>query len=214
MNFKPHVIFASTATIYGSVKKYPVSEKKKVNPSSVYDNQKLSCEKLLKEAAKKGFLRSTVLRFSNIYGPSLSSTHFIDRGILNKTINNALIGNDIIIYGDGNYLRDYIYISDALSAIDYVMKFQKKSFKIYNVGTQKFNSIKKVFSIVKKYVDKTNNSQILIEYRPWPIGSHKIEKRNFIADISKIKKELGWMPLIDINLGIKKTINFFKKENL
>ena len=46
INFKPHIIFASTATIYGSVRKYPVSEKKKVNPSSVYDNQKLTCENL------------------------------------------------------------------------------------------------------------------------------------------------------------------------
>lgn len=213
-NIKPHIIFASTATIYGSVRKYPVSEKKKVNPSSVYDNQKLSCEKLLKEAAKEGFLRSTILRFSNIYGPSLSSTHFLDRGILNKIINNAIKGNDIIIYGDGNYLRDYIYINDVLSAIDYALKFQKKSFKIYNVGTQKFNSIKKVFTLVKKHVDKTKNCKILIDYRPWPIGSHVIEKRNFVADVSKIKKELGWTPIIDINLGIKKTINFFRRVNL
>jgi nucleoside-diphosphate-sugar epimerase len=214
INFKPHIIFASTATIYGSVRKYPVSEKKKVNPSSVYDNQKLTCENLLKNASKEGILRSTVLRFSNIYGPSFSDTHFIDRGILNKIINKAISGNNITIYGHGNYLRDYIYITDVISAIDYSLRLQKKSFKIYNVGTQKYNSIKKVFNIIKKRINKSDNSKILINYCPWPISSHKIEKRNFVADISKIKNELGWSPQIDIDMGIKKTINFFRRKNL
>ncbi len=211
MSSKPHVIYASTATIYGSVKVFPVNEKRKLNPSSEYDLQKLICENLLKKAARDGVLRSTILRFSNIYGPSLSRGNSTDRGILNKVIKSAIGGNDIEIFGSGNYIRDYIYIDDVLSAIESCLKFQNKSYEVFNVGTQKLNTLKKVFKSVKKFVYQSTNKSININYVPWPLDSHKIEKRNYVSDISKIKRELGWKPLIDIDSGIKKTINFFLK---
>ncbi|CAN1525359.1 WcaG Nucleoside-diphosphate-sugar epimerases [Methylophilaceae bacterium] len=200
---KPRVVFASTATVYGLTPKCPVAETVEPKPITVYDLHKLFAERQLNLATQQGILESVSLRLANVYGPSGSSSSADDRGILNKVTSMALQGKDLTVYGDGNYLRDYVYIDDVVWAFILAGARKDVGFGIFNVSTGKSVSVGDAFKLIVKRVAVVTGNTVDIKYSPWPDGASEVEFRNYISDVSSTFLELGWQHTINLESGIK-----------
>lgn len=200
---KPRVVFASTATVYGLTSTLPVAETVKPNPITVYDLHKLFAEEQLSLASQQGLLDSVSLRLANVYGPSRSKSSAVDRGILNRVTAMALQGKDLMIYGDGSYLRDYVYIDDVVRAFLAAGVNENIAGGVFNVATGKSISLRDAFKLVAVEAKNANGYKVNVKFSPWPDGASDIEFRNYISDVSSILDKLGWQPIVSLESGIK-----------
>ena len=207
----PKIIFASTATIYGLTNELPVAESAHVKPITFYDLHKYFAEMQLMLATKQGILEATSLRLSNVYGPSDSKSSSLDRGILNKISLMALEGKKLNIYGDGDYTRDYIFISDVINAFIITAATSDLSGSVYNIGSGAGTTVKKAFEYAINMAENVTGAKVELAHVPWASDIHPIEKRNFIADISKFREATGWHPEVNIKSGLKILINSYNE---
>ena len=146
----------------------------------------------------------TVIRHSNIYGPfdkfDLDKSHF-----MGATITKVLKAkNTVEVWGNGQEGRDFLYIDDLTNFILKVVNIQKDKFQIYNCGSGK---LYKINDIVKKIVKFSNKKLNIINNKSKP--SIPI---NIVIDSKKAQKDFNWKPQIGIEVGIKKTIAWWKKN--
>ena len=210
---KPRVVFASTVTVYGLTLKHPVAESFEAKPITLYDLHKLFAEQQLALATQEGVLDSVSLRLSNVYGPSTSVSSADDRGILNKVIAMALHGKNLMVYGDGNYLRDYVYITDVINAFLFAGISPQLRGQSFNVASGVGTTLRQAFDLVATLVEKITHKTIEVNCVAWPTGAASIEFRDFAADIEKFTTATGWNPRINFKEGIALTINDFLKMN-
>jgi UDP-glucose 4-epimerase len=217
---KIRIIYLSTASIYGDQKKnLPVKEDASINLQNIYDHLKLISENILVNSNNK-FLDYQILRLSNVYGINKSKKKQNNRQIVNKIINNCLIKKNIAIFGTGNYIRDYIHINDLCDLIEkFVTRNNLKENQIYNVGSGKKMTIKKLYTYIAKIISKKQKKDIKIKY----INKKNFDDvsifRNYYANISKVKLNLRWYPKINLLDSVIKQIDYnikinnFKKRN-
>lgn len=199
---QPKVIFASTATVYGLTPPFPVAETVEPKPITVYDLHKLFAEQQLLLATKQGVLNGIALRLANVYGPSTSASSADDRGILNRVTAMALQGKDLTIYGDGSYLRDYVYISDVAQAFMLAGLRDDVCGRVFNVASGKSVSLSEAFNLVAVRAARVSGVEVDVNHTPWPEGASAIEFRSYVADINCISTTLGWQPAITLEAGI------------
>ena len=199
---KPRVVFASTATVYGLTLKLPVAEKVKPEPVTVYDLHKLFAEQQLALAAEQGLFHSVSLRLANVYGPSSGVSSADDRGILTKVTAMALQGKDLMVYGDGNYLRDYVYITDVVNAFLIAGISPVAHGQSFNVGSGLGTTVKQMFSLIAAQAEELTGQPVRVQCVVWPNAAASIEFRQFTADIDKYTMATGWKPQVDIKDGI------------
>ena len=207
----PTVVFSSTATVYGLTNEFPVVESKKPNPITTYDLHKLFAEQELYIASQNNIINSIILRLANVYGPSLSESKAEDRGILNKLTRMRFEGKNIQIYGDGNNIRDYVYIDDVVNAFLHASIIDSAE-NIFNVSSGVGTKIKKVFNLISSEVEKHSGVSGVVKNVDWPKGINEIEKRNFIGSIELLKSLSGWEPSISLEEGIKFLVNHYAKK--
>lgn len=203
------VVFASTATVYGLTGDLPVAEDVELNPVTSYDLHKLFAEKQLELASKQGILEGVSLRLANVYGPSSSVNSADDRGILNRITKMALQGVNLQLYGDGDYLRDYVYIDDAARA--FIVAGAEKGLvgRSFNVATGKSITVREAFHLVADRAERVTGKRVQIDNAPWPDGADSIEFRSFVADITSIQNSAGWYPTISLPQGVDRLIKYF-----
>lgn len=206
----PRTVFASTATVYGLTTNFPVAESAKPRPVTVYDMHKYFAEQQLFLAAQQGILENVSLRLSNVYGPSASVSSAADRGVLNKVTMMALRGKDLVIYGDGNYLRDYIYIDDVISAFILAGNSKDLGNNVFNVSNGKSITIDEAFKMVARKAAIITGKKVDIKYSPWPSGASKIECRSYVSDVSSISLNLGWQSTTKLESGIDRMIDWIR----
>lgn len=209
---KPRVVFASTATVYGLTPKCPVAETVEPKPITVYDLHKLFAEQQLSLATQQGILESVSLRLANVYGPSNSNSSADDRGILNKVTSMALQGKDLTVYGDGNYLRDYIYITDVVNAFLFAAISPQSVGLSFNIASGIGTTVKQIFSLVASQAGKIIGQSLAVNSVAWPSDASPIEFREFTGHIGKFKTATGWNPYVNLNDGIALMINEFIKN--
>lgn len=192
------LIYSSSAAVYGNQRKQPIKETTKLKPISIYGETKLECEKLLSLASKKNNFKVISLRYFNPIG-SYSDEIFHDslpkeKGtIMQEIIKSAIWGDKPIeIHGnsyptkDGTCERDFIHIDDLIDAhiksLDYIEDISEH--QIYNVGTGNSISVKELIENFMEF----NNIKINYSYAKKIPG----DIHTSFADVSKIKKELGW----------------------
>lgn len=210
---KPRVVFASTATVYGLTSTLPVSEAVKPNPITVYDLHKLFAEQQLALASQFGLLEATSLRLANVYGPSESKSSAADRGILSRVAHMALQGKTIKVYGDGSYIRDYIFITDVINALLLSAISPQVCGESFNIASGVGTAVKRAFTLIAKESEIVTGRHVNVEMMEWPKGLASIEFRHFTANIEKYKTATGWRPQINLNDGISKLIEASLKSN-
>ena len=190
-------IYAASASCYGIPKNFPTEEKSIIDPIYPYALTKLLGEQLTINWAKVYKMNTVSLRFFNAYGLR-SSTKGAYGSVFGIFLAQKLAGKPLTIVGDGNQTRDFIYISDLVNAI--IKSAEKgKCGEIYNIGSGKEISINLIAQLIGG--DKLN-----IPKRPG-------ETDRSLAEITKIKKDINWKPLVTIEDGIKimlKNINDWK----
>ena len=199
---KPRVVFASTATVYGLTPQLPVAENIEPKPITVYDLHKLFAEQQLALATEQGFLDSVSLRLANVYGPSTSVSSADDRGILNRVTAMALQGNDLMVYGDGNYRRDYVYITDVVNAFLLAGISPQIGGQSFNIASGIATTVKEAFDLAAAQAGKITRQSVEVNCAAWPAGVASIEFRQFTAVIEKYTTATGWKPEINLEQGI------------
>ena len=182
------------------------------SPITIYDLHKLFAEQYLMMASKNKIINSTSLRLANVYGPSYSESSSLERGIVNTITNKALYGNELKIFGDGNYIRDYIYIDDVTSALIHTAKSNNTTSKTFNVSNQVGFKVKEVIELIAAQASVIIEKKIIVNQVPWPKGVNDIEKRNFIGNSNALYVATNWVPKTTLKQGIAKTINFYWKQ--
>jgi UDP-glucose 4-epimerase len=193
------VIFASSCAIYGMNDKIPLNENEKAYPLSPYAISKLSAEYFLKMYNEEFGIKTTSLRYFNVYGPrqDYSSQY---SAVISIFVNNALQDKDLIVYGDGSQTRDFVYIDDVVKANKMVMN--QGDGEIFNVG---FGEKASISELAKEIIELTNSDSKII-YKQARYG----EVKHSLADITKIS-QIGFKPEINFKEGLEKLIAFFKK---
>ncbi len=215
----PRVIFSSTATVYGLTEVLPVLETKQPNPITVYDLHKFFAEQQLLMASNSNIIDAISLRLANVYGPSPTESLAQDRGILSKITKRRFALKNLQIYGNGEYLRDYIYIDDVVNAflhasvMDYGILLNKNQISL-NVASGKGTSVKEVFDLISHEVEKITGIRGDIENVAWPEEVNEIEKRNYIGSIELIKSLTGWQPSVSLEEGIRLLVKHYSKEGI
>ena len=208
---KIKIVYASTATVYGNQSNFPIDETTIPKPITIYDKHKLLAEKLLIEAMMDEILSCYIVRFSNIYGPSINETSSNERGVLNKICWRAIKNDPIIIYGSGKYLRDYVYIDDAINALLKIGLENKNKNKdnIYNICSNEGINLIDAFNLVISKTNKIFNFKNRIIHQNWPSDAEDIEKRNFIGCNKRLKRDFDWFLETNLESGIEKTLKNF-----
>ena len=205
-----HLIFFSCTVMYPNSKKY-LNEKSIEYKNKISDKYfgvgytKLYIEKICEFFSKIGKTKFTCIRHSNIYGPhdkfDLNKSHFFAANLI-KILKNK--NDKISIWGKGNEMRDMLYVSDLMNFIDKAIKNQKNKFGLYNCT---FGKSYKVNEIIKKMI-KISNKNIKI--------AHDLSKPtipiNILVSSAKANKELKWKPKVSLDDGIRRTIEWLKKN--
>lgn len=202
------IIFPSTRLVYGKPEYLPVDEHHPLNPDSIYAIHKMTAEFYYQLYFRLHKINSIILRISNPYGPYQDFENH-KYGILNFFIHQALKGNIIKVYGNGQQERDFLFIEDLTRLLLSILKMDQTFGNIFNVGFGRSISIHQSLYIIKKYI-----KNLSFKLMPWPKEYEKIETGNYITDIKKISKFTKWSPEIDFESGIKKTIEFYSKQVL
>jgi len=191
-----------SAYVYGEPETLPITEKHPLKPNSPYMHSKVLCESLCKFYSEHYNLDITVLRPFNLYGPNQSGVFLVPH-IIKQLLNNKL---NTITVNDLHPKRDYLYIDDLLDAIILCLDHKKK-IEFYNVG---YGESFSVMEIIQYLIEITGlNKEVISEQK-----IRKNEIQDVVADIKKIKDNLGWAPKTSIKEGLKKTVESFITHEL
>jgi nucleoside-diphosphate-sugar epimerase len=207
---RPFIVFAGSATQVGLPGRLPVDESLLDQPVTIYDIHKLAAEILLEGYARQGFARGTTLRLTNVYGPGTRSSS-ADRGVLNAMIARALHGEALAVYGDGQPIRDYIYIADVVTAFLAAGRGRPTlNARHFVIGTGRGISLENAFRLVTERVAAKGGAKVPVNFVPEPSGQSVIESRRFVADISAFRSAAGWVPSVSLEEGIDRTIDHMR----
>lgn len=199
------IIIASTAHVYGDNKRVPYKEYYTPHPSRIYETSKTSCDIIAQSYIVTYDAPIFIGRFSNIYGPG--DLNF--SRIIPKTIQSILSNKNPTIWG-GSAQREYLYIDDACSGYIKLasMNITRRKNHIFNFGSGEVISAK---NLVQKILDLSKNSSLSIEIEKVK-RKDEIEIQYLSSD--KARRILKWKPKIKLDSGLKKTLHWYKKENI
>jgi len=191
-------IFTSTAAVYGDTPKLPISENSALNPISPYGVGKLTCENYVRMFCDFYGIKYTILRYGNIYGPRQYQKG--GSGAIPIFIKKMLSGETPFLFGDGNQIRDYVYVDDVVEAT--LKAINKGDSKIINIGTTKGISTRRLYKLIATLLD--------FKASPKLIAGRSGEIVNSVLASNLAKKELKWRPKTDIKDGLDKTVKWWK----
>ena len=200
---RPFVVFVGTATQVGATESLPINEKHCDHPATFYDISKLTAELYLKQFVSEGWLDGCSLRLANVYGYSREGQS-ADRGILDKVFRAAIKGEGITIFGDGNYLRDYVFIDDVVSAIVLAPTARERvNGNHFCIGSGQGIALKDAFCKVVDLAAEASGTRAKITHVDPPVELAAIEFRNAIIDASAYSEATGWKPIYDLDAGLR-----------
>lgn len=202
---KARILQASTSEVYGDPEVHPQTEDYwgHVNPHGIrscYDEGKRAAETLFFDYHRQHGVDIKVVRIFNTYGPNMRGD---DGRVVSNFIVQALKGEDITIYGDGSQTRSFCYVDDLVDALIKMMNSRDGFTGPVNLGNPgEFTMLE----LAKKVIELTGSKSKII-YLPLPQDDPTQRK----PDISLAKKELDWAPSVNLEQGLIKTIEYFKK---
>ena len=198
------VFLASTSEVYGDPLVHPQTEEYWGNVNSIgvrscYDESKRGAEALTYAYMRQHNVDVRVVRIFNTYGPNM---HPDDGRVVSNFIVQALKGESLTIYGNGQQTRSFCYVDDLVAGI---LKMMDINYKLpLNLGNPKEFTISELANIVLKLTD----SKSKIKNLPLPEDDPKQRQPN----INKVKEKTGWQPKVSLEEGLKKTIEYFKNR--
>ncbi|MDR1104387.1 MAG: NAD-dependent epimerase/dehydratase family protein [Endomicrobium sp.] len=195
------IIFASSGgSVYGECESSAPKEDIKINPLSPYAIAKNSVENYINFYSIVHGLDYTILRYGNVYGPR-QDPHG-EAGVVAIFAARMLKNEEVTVFGDGKQMRDYVYVGDVVNAN--LKSLTKGKNEIINIGTSKAVSVNELIKVMSKVSGYKKKAQ----YKPKRDG----ELFKSFLNINKAKAVLSWTPKVNIEQGIKLTIDYFKER--
>ena len=192
-------VYASTSSIYGLQKKFPLKEKFNTdNPIQLYAATKKSNEVMAASYSYLYKINTIGLRFFTVYGPWGRP----DMALF-KFTKNILNGKSIDIFNKGKHIRDFTFVEDIVSGIFKIITSNKKDLgsRIYNIGNGKKISLMKYIELIEKNLMKKSKKRFLSLQKGDVIKTH--------SDTSLLKKEYDYYPNTSVEIGIKKFVEWY-----
>jgi dTDP-glucose 4,6-dehydratase len=197
-------LFTSTSEVYGDPEVNPQPESYRGNvdpygPRSCYDESKRYGEALVRGYRDKHDLDVRVARIFNTYGPRM---RLDDGRVIPNFMKQALTGQDLTVYGDGNQTRSFCYVSDMIDGL--VALLESDVEEPVNIGNPDERTINELAELILKVTGSNSG----ITYEELPPQDPKVRR----PDISKAQSELDWEPQVSLREGLKWSVDFFEAE--
>lgn len=203
---KAKILQASTSEVYGDPEEHPQKETYwgKVNPigpRACYDEGKRCAETLFFDYFNQNRVNIRVIRIFNTYGPRMSAS---DGRVVSNFIVQALAGEDITIYGDGSQTRSFCYVDDLIEGMMRMMNGPDEFIGPVNIG----NPVEfTIYELAAKVIEMTGSRSRIINH---PLPQDDPVRRK--PDISVAGAKLGWTPVVPLEKGLEKTIEYFRSR--
>ncbi len=200
----PKLVFVSSRLAYGQGGASAVGEDRPADPLCVHAVHKVAAEQYLKIYSRLYGVTFTAARLTNPYGPGQPRERTA-YGVVNRLIHLALSGESLPIYGDGGQRRDYIHIDDAVQALLSLGETSASNGRVYNVGSGTGTPLVDMARTITSIVGGGR-----LEFVPWPPLVERIDTGDFVANVSKIRRDVGWEPRISLVEGLERTVAFYR----
>ena len=194
----------STDEVYGSIEKGLFTEQSPISPNSPYAASKASADLLVRAYHETYGMDVVITRCSNNYGP-----YQFPEKLIPLVISHAITRKQIPVYGDGENVRDWIYVLDHCKAIDAVFH-RGISGEVYNAGgkneCRNIDIIKKLLALV---AEKTGQDKDSLMHLITFVKDRQGHDRRYAIDPSKMEMELGWKPETDFQEGLENTVDWY-----
>ena len=198
---KKFVFSSSGGTIFGEPNVIPTSEKDYAGePVSPYGVAKKKLNDFIKLMLQEKNMSYSILNLANVYGPR-QDPHG-EAGVMSIFTGRMLNNETPIVYGDGNQTRDYIFVTDVVSAL--IKSSETDDNLFLNIGTSKETSVNELVSIIRSITSWEGEP----DYKPQREG----ELLRSVLNNEKAKKSLNWEPEYNLDRGIEELVNWFKNE--
>ena len=202
---KARVLLTSTSEVYGDPAVHPQNEDywgnvNPIGPRACYDEGKRAAETLFFDYWRQHKLEIKVVRLFNTYGPRM---HPQDGRVVSNFVMSALTGSPITIYGDGSQTRSFCYVDDLIDGLIAMMESDVEITGPINLGNPGEFTVKELAEKIIEKIPTTSNLEFL------PLPQDDPVRRQ--PDITRAKTQLGWEPSIQLDQGLERTIEYFKK---
>ncbi len=205
-NREAKIVFAGTRGEYGASVTLPVREDHPTNPKGIYAVTNLSAEKMVLVYDDVHGISGTCLRLTNTYGPRHQMAHD-EYGVVNWFIRKAIDDERVPVFGDGRILRDFLFVDDAVNCFIAMAQCPQAFGEVFNVGT----GIPYIFiELAKKIVETAGTGEVV--FTEFTKERKEVEPGDYYTDISKVRQRVGWEPTIDLDAGLRKTVEFYRKH--
>jgi UDP-glucose 4-epimerase len=206
VNRDAKMVFAGSRLQYGHADVVPVAEDAPSEPLCLHAIHKRTVEQYLRLYGRLFGIRHATARITNPYGPGQPAGRTA-YGVINRMIHLALSDQAIAIYGDGAQLRDYIHVDDVVAALVALAESPAADGQAFNVGSGTGTGLAEVARLV---IEIAGGGRL--EHVEWPDLARQIETGDFVADISKIARVLGWTPTQPLRPGLAGTIAHYRSQ--
>ena len=193
----PRFVHISTDEVYGTIDVGSWDEQEPLLPNSPYSASKASSDLLVRSYHVTHGLNTSVTRCSNNYGP-----HHFPEKLIPLFVTNLLDGLKVPLYGDGEYVRDWLHVDDHCRGIAKVL-LNGRAGEIYNIGGGTELTNRELTSLLLTATGRDDSS---VE----PVADRKGHDRRYSVDISKISQELGYQPEVDFRKGLDEVVQWYR----
>jgi UDP-glucose 4-epimerase len=205
-NSAARVVFASTRQIYGRPEYLPVDERHPLRPVDVNGINKTAGEWYHLVYGQVYGIPVCVLRLTNTYGPRMRVKD-ARQTFLGYWLRQVILGEELLVFGDGTQRRDFNYVDDAVRALLLAATRDEAVGQIYNLGDDEVLSLLELAELLVK----TNGAG---SYRvvPFPEDRKAIDIGDYYSDFTKIREELGWQPRVGVEEGLRRSLAFYRES--
>lgn len=193
-------VYASSNNVYGAVKHLPVKETDPYNPRAPYDYSKVVSEQFVKSFHLHQDLSTVVLRSWNLFGPHDQPTRAVPR-----FIKACLAGEPIPLYNGGRDADNFYHVNNYCEAATLALTNEKAVGEVFNVGTGQETTVRRLAETIKKITGSSSKLQVLP-----PRTALEAKPRRTNPSISKIRRVLGYKPVLTLREGLEQTLEWVK----
>ena len=199
------VVYASTRQVYGVPQYLPINEAHPVNPIDFNGIHKHAAAGYHRLLTARGEIDATILRLTNVYGPRMA-LNIPEQGVLGHFFRRALLGQDIEVFGDGQQLRDPVFIDDVVDVCLLAGSRSQLPANTMNVGGPEPLAL----SSIARTLAAEGGAEL--RFRPFPEGHKSIDIGSYSTDNSLVTETLGWSPRVPFADGAHRTLAFFRQH--
>jgi UDP-glucose 4-epimerase len=205
-NPSARVVFAGTRQIYGAPRYLPVDEAHPISPVDVNGINKTAGEWYHLLYGRIYGMPVSVLRLTNTYGPRMR-VRDARQTFLGSWFKSVVVGDEILVFGDGSQRRDFNYVDDAVRAFILAATREEAVGQVYNLGSAE---VVDLLTLAELLVEVAGEGTVRVV--PFPADRKAIDIGDYYADFSKIERELGWAPSVGLREGLERSVAYYREN--